>query len=103
MPRDRPRARDAPAGRRRAGDPDGPDGGFDLSDDVSSAEATAVWQREVDAARSAVAGRDLGSRSPLAGAEVTLRWIHSHTAAEHARRCGHADLLRERIDGATGV
>ncbi len=84
-------------------DPDGTDDGFDLSDDVSSAEATAVWQREVDAARRAVAGRDLDSCSPFAGAEVTLRWIYSHMAAEYARHCGHADLLRERIDGATGV
>ena len=86
-----------------AADPDGSDGGFDLADDVSSAHATAAWQREVDAARGAAAGRDLDSCSPFAGAEVSLRWIYSHTASEYARHCGHADLLRERIDGVTGV
>lgn len=31
-----------------------------------------------------------------------LRWIYHYLAKEYARHCGHADLLRERIDGATG-
>jgi uncharacterized damage-inducible protein DinB len=33
---------------------------------------------------------------------VTLRWITVHMIREYARHTGHADLLRERIDGATG-
>jgi hypothetical protein len=33
---------------------------------------------------------------------VNLRWIYVHLIEEYARHCGHADLLRERIDGATG-
>lgn len=33
---------------------------------------------------------------------VTLRWITVHMIQEYARHTGHADLLRERIDGATG-
>ncbi len=33
---------------------------------------------------------------------VTLRWITVHLIREYARHTGHADLLRERIDGATG-
>lgn len=33
---------------------------------------------------------------------VTLRWIIVHMIREYARHTGHADLLRERIDGATG-
>ena len=37
------------------------------------------------------------------GAEVTLRWIYSHMIAEYARHAGHADLIREQIDGVTGV
>jgi Protein of unknown function (DUF664) len=32
-----------------------------------------------------------------------LRWIYVHMIEEYARHNGHADLLRERIDGATGV
>ncbi|WP_419538583.1 DUF664 domain-containing protein [Mycolicibacterium fortuitum] len=37
------------------------------------------------------------------GGEVSLRWIYIHMIAEYARRCGHADLVRERIDGHVGV
>jgi hypothetical protein len=33
---------------------------------------------------------------------VSLRWIHVHIIREHARHAGHADILREQIDGATG-
>jgi hypothetical protein len=33
---------------------------------------------------------------------VTLRWILCHMIEEYARHNGHADLLREAIDGATG-
>jgi hypothetical protein len=33
---------------------------------------------------------------------VNLRWIYVHLIEEYARHCGHADLLRERLDGATG-
>jgi hypothetical protein len=33
---------------------------------------------------------------------VSLRWIYVHMIREHARHIGHADILREQIDGATG-
>ena len=32
----------------------------------------------------------------------SLRWVMIHMIEEYARHCGHADLIRERIDGATG-
>ena len=34
--------------------------------------------------------------------QVSLRWIYVHIIREHARHVGHADILREQIDGATG-
>jgi Protein of unknown function (DUF664) len=34
--------------------------------------------------------------------EYSLRWIYQHMIEEYARHNGHADFLRERIDGATG-
>jgi integrase len=37
-----------------------------------------------------------------AGEAVSLRWIMLHMVEEYARHCGHADFLREAIDGATG-
>jgi hypothetical protein len=35
--------------------------------------------------------------------EVSIRWIYLHMIEEYARHNGHADLLRERIDGVTGT
>ena len=34
--------------------------------------------------------------------QVSLRWIYVHIIREHARHIGHADILREQVDGATG-
>jgi hypothetical protein len=33
---------------------------------------------------------------------MSLRWVYNHMIAEYARHIGHADLLRELIDGSTG-
>lgn len=33
--------------------------------------------------------------------DISLRWAYSHLIAEYAGPCGHADLIRERIDGQT--
>lgn len=84
-------------------DTHGHDGGFDLAEDVQFADAVAIWQREVDEARALCARRSLDDVSPFMGTEVSLRWIYVHMIGEYARHSGHADLLRERIDGATGV
>jgi uncharacterized damage-inducible protein DinB len=84
-------------------DPDGDDGGFDVTDDSTLAAATEVWRAEVDAGRRHSAGRTLEDTSPFMGTEVSLRWIYLHMIGEYARHCGQADLLRERLDGATGV
>jgi uncharacterized damage-inducible protein DinB len=84
-------------------DPTGPDGGFDVADGATLGTARATWEGEVARARTNCAGRELDATSPFMGGEVTLRWIYNHMIAEYARHAGHADLLRERIDGATGV
>ena len=50
-------------------------------------------------------GHDLDElvRRPGANrAPVDLRWIFIHMIEEYARHCGHADLIRELIDGETG-
>ncbi|GGV51668.1 hypothetical protein GCM10010277_47630 [Streptomyces longisporoflavus] len=69
-----------------------------------------MWRREVAVSKELCAGRsldDVGRLSePEAGvagsAEVSLRWILVHLIEEYARHNGHADLLREGIDGVTG-
>ncbi len=64
----------------------------------------AVYRAEVAAARDAV--RDLPLDALARGKHaqgISLRWIYLHMIAEYARHLGHADLLRERVDGRTGV
>jgi uncharacterized protein DUF664 len=60
-----------------------------------------VWER-VDAVAFAGASLDDLCRRPDAGAPVSLRWVLMHLLEETARHAGHADILRELIDGSTG-
>ncbi len=80
-----------------------PDGDFDLVDGADVAADLASYRSELDACRAAVVGRSLeeGFDHSRHG-RVSLRWIYVHMIEEYARHNGHADLLRERIDGATG-
>lgn len=94
---------DAPPIYDPEADPDGVDGGFDLHDDIAFEDAHAVWQREIVHARANCADRSLDRTSPFMAGEVSLRWIYTHMIAEYARHNGHADLIREGIDGSTGV
>jgi uncharacterized damage-inducible protein DinB len=84
-------------------DPDGPDGGFDLAENATLSAARATWQEEIAAARDLCAARALTDTGRFMGQDVSLRWIYVHLIEEYARHNGHADLIRERIDGATGV
>ncbi|WP_431982579.1 DinB family protein [Streptomyces qinglanensis] len=82
---------------------DDPDQDFDsLGGDP--AEALAVWRAECARSREIVAARDLDATGTHArtGDPVSVRRVLLHQIGEYARHCGHADLLRERIDGATG-
>ena len=76
---------------------------FDV--DEADAEADyATYLREVETVRRLVSGRALDERylDPNRGQEMNLRWIYDSMLVEYARHNGHADLLRERIDGRTG-
>jgi uncharacterized damage-inducible protein DinB len=88
---------------RTADDPDGDWDGAVADPDVV-AEAWATWRAEVAYADRFVAeARDLEvtGQETWRGA-MSLRWVLTHMIEEYARHNGHADLLRERIDGATG-
>ena len=61
------------------------------------------WRREVAFAEAWLDGTDdLGALVDLGGEQVEVRDILVHMVEEYARHCGHADLLRECIDGRTG-
>jgi uncharacterized damage-inducible protein DinB len=84
-------------------DPNGPDGGFELAEGATVRAALATWRAEVASARELCAERALGDTGHFMDQDVSLRWIYVHMIEEYARHNGHADLVRERIDGATGV
>ncbi|MFL6060166.1 MAG: DinB family protein [Marmoricola sp.] len=66
----------------------------------------------VDDYRAAIAEADANIRAvgdpgapavvPIGGGPRSLRWVLAHMTSETARHAGHADILRELIDGATG-
>ena len=85
-----------------------PDGDWDgaVSDPEVVAGAWAAWREEVAWAEDFVASHpdlDLpGNRKDKWRGEMSLRWVLIHMIEEYARHNGHADLLRECIDGRVG-
>lgn len=81
----------------------GKDADFELID-ASTAEAEyngliEEWKLSDEAA----AGHSLDERFTFKDTESTLRMIYIHLIGEYARHCGHADLVREQLDGTTGA
>jgi hypothetical protein len=66
------------------------------------ADAWDSWRREVAHAREVYRGLDLDVLVTVGDDETEVRDIVVHLVEEYARHVGHADLLRERIDGRTG-
>jgi hypothetical protein len=60
-----------------------------------------TW-RQVDAVAFAGTSLDEPCRRPDADPPVSLHWVLMHLLEETARHAGHADILRELIDGRTG-
>jgi uncharacterized damage-inducible protein DinB len=83
-----------------------PDLDFDgaVADPVVVRQAYADWEAEIAHAR------EVAERTPLesgfirlrTGERVNHRWVLLHMIEEYARHNGHADLLREAVDGSTG-
>ncbi|MFF9105701.1 DinB family protein [Streptomyces rubrogriseus] len=87
------------------GNPDG----FALQPERGIDEAKAAWQAEVARGRELIADASLDDSGHLSEQEaghvgdqgVSLRWIMVHMIEEYARRNGHADFIREQVDGVT--
>jgi uncharacterized damage-inducible protein DinB len=71
-------------------------------DDADWEADLAAWQRECDDSRAAAAARGLDDTGIRRGGPCSLRWIYNHMIEEYARHNGHADLIRELIDGSVG-
>ncbi|UYM05104.1 DinB family protein [Solicola gregarius] len=99
---------DAPKLYRTDDDRDGDWNGA-VADPAIVEDAWRQWRTEVDLADEVVAGiADLSAQNAgvsdlgADGGDLQLRDILVAQIAEYARHCGHADLLRERIDGRVG-
>ena len=82
-----------------------PDGDFDgaVADPAVVEEAWAAWREEVAFAEQFARDTDLGFVGHDGNGEpISLRELLVHMIEEYARHNGHADLLRERIDGRVG-
>jgi uncharacterized damage-inducible protein DinB len=83
-----------------------PDDDFDAIDDIDQAgvvRAFADWAGECDFARDLVEhAPNLDVLSARGDESFSLRWVMTHMVEEYARHNGHADLIRQCIDGATG-
>ena len=82
-----------------------PDGDFDgaIGDQAVVDEAWSAWHDEVAFAEQFAEETDLDFVGrDGAGEPISLRELLVHMIEEYARHCGHADLLRQAIDGATG-
>ncbi len=74
-----------------------------LGSDDTAESLLAGYERACAASRQAAAGFSLEDCVPHPRlGQVSLRWIYVHVIEESARHAGHADILREQTDGATG-
>jgi uncharacterized damage-inducible protein DinB len=71
-------------------------------DDADWDTDRAVWEAECEASRHIAADHSLDDTGIRHGEECSLRWIYVHMIEEYARHNGHADLIRELVDGNVG-
>jgi uncharacterized damage-inducible protein DinB len=76
---------------------------FDDLDSTDVETVVSTYLAECERSRQRVAGRGLDDTfRGRRGHEISLRWLYLHMIEEYARHNGHADLLRESIDGEVG-
>jgi uncharacterized damage-inducible protein DinB len=74
-------------------------------DSATLDDVVATFNRACETSDELARGHDLSEfvKEPGDGWEpVNLRWIYLHMIEEYARHCGHADILRELVDGTNG-
>lgn len=85
---------------------DDPDADWHHGPDDTLTAALADWRAEVERARAIVDAAPsldaIGEHRSTPRGDISLRWIVVHMIEEYARHIGHADLIREAIDGVTG-
>ena len=78
------------------------EGDFGSLEDADWEADLAAWQAECDCSRTAAADHQLEDTGLRRGVPCSLHWIYVHMIEEYARHNGHADLIREVVDGSVG-
>jgi hypothetical protein len=82
---------------------DDPNATFRIEPEDTVEGLIADYDRQCELSRQIAAHHDLADTAPHPKlGEVSLRWIYVHMIDETARHAGHADILREQIDGTAG-
>jgi hypothetical protein len=86
---------------KQAGDRDAD---FHNLDELSVLDVVANYEHAIEVSNECAKDHDLAetSMAKWRDRDVDLRWIYLHMIEEYARHCGHADLIRELVDGVTG-
>ncbi|RKE18476.1 DinB family protein [Streptomyces sp. TLI_171] len=81
------------------------DFGMAVPEEVSAEQVLAAYREAIAASDAAItASADLSRpvAVPVREELLSVRWVLAHMTGETARHAGHADILREQIDGVTG-
>ncbi|TVZ04966.1 DinB family protein [Trebonia kvetii] len=82
---------------------DAPDADFAEADPAAAEEDFERYLAECRAVDAALEGAELDETFTLGEKTISVRWMWQHLVEEYARHNGHADLIREVIDGSTGL
>jgi uncharacterized damage-inducible protein DinB len=84
---------------------EGPEDADMMVEGISLAQLLGEYERQCAVSNEIVAGRsldDVGKHPDFRAAEASLRWVLIHMIEETARHAGHADAIRELVDGEKG-
>jgi uncharacterized damage-inducible protein DinB len=84
-------------------DPSDPDADWRVGPDETAETLAALYRTMCARSREIVDSASLDDVATYPGKDMTLRWIVVHMIEETARHAGHADVIREILDGATGL
>ena len=82
---------------------DAEDADFEEAGPAGAEEDFERYRAECRAVDAALAGAKLDETFTLRERTISVRWMWQHLVEEYARHNGHADLIREVIDGSTGL
>jgi hypothetical protein len=82
---------------------DAPDADFEEADPAGAEEDLERYRAECGTVDAALEGAELDDTFTFREKTTSVRWMWQHLVEEYARHNGHADLLREAIDGSAGL